>query len=219
MTLCKDLVGKSVVTIDKGQLIGEVKDICFLPDLTALAGIHLGKQGLLRRKSLVIPAEAVMVFGIDVILVENDQALTDDKELPEAAKWLMLDKLEGREVDTVGGTKIGSIGDVVLDENGKIIAFTLSRINVEGPLAQSRLVYAGAIIDYGLDGAMTIDLSKAEQGSSISAQPVQPVPSREWDTPIPVEKSEETPAPTSTDNEPLTFTDNESESADDLTNP
>ena len=213
MRLCKDLVGKSVVTIDTGQLIGEVKDICFLPDLTALAGIHLGKQGLLRRKSLVVPADAVRVFGIDMILVENEQALTDDKELPEAAKWLLLDKLEGREVDTAGGTKIGSIGDVVLDEDGKIVAFTLSRVNVEGPLAQSRLVYTSAIIDYGVDGAMTIDLSRAEQGSNASPQPTPSIA-----TELPEERRvEPTPEPAADDS--LTFTSAESDSADVTTNP
>ena len=164
MRLSKDLVGKSVVTLSDGRIIGEVKDVYVTPNLSHMAGIHLGKKGVLRRKSLLVPADSVVVFGIDVILVKDSEALTDDRHLKDSAEWVRVDSLDGRKIDTPGGTSVGMVGDVVLDEAGKVIAFSLSKVFVEGPLSEKRFVYKNAIIDSGNeDGAMTIDLTVAER--------------------------------------------------------
>ena len=69
-------------------------------------------------------------------------------------------------MDTTGGTKVGVIGDAILDEEGRIRAFSLSRVFVEGPVAESRTIYQAAIVDKGqVDGLMTVDLAKVEQQS------------------------------------------------------
>ncbi len=163
MRLSKDLVSKSVVSIDEGRIVGQVKDVYFSADLSKMIGIFLGKEGLIRRKSLLIPVDAVVVFGIDAVLVKTASALTDDRMLTEATKWVRLHDLEGRDVDTPGGTRVGTIGDVILDEEGRISAFYLSRVLVEGPLAESKKIDRRAMIDTGQgDGVLTIDLPRAE---------------------------------------------------------
>lgn len=176
MRLSKDLIDKPVVAMSDGRIIGTVKDIYLTPDLDALAGIHLGKEGFLRRKSLLIPAAAVAVFGIDVVLVQHSDVLSDDHQLKDAASWVRLDKLQGREVDTPGGTKVGVIGDVALDEAGRVSGFALSRVYVSGPIAEQRVVYRTAVIDNGnADGVMTIDIARAEKPSA--APTAEPLPS------------------------------------------
>ncbi len=166
----KDLIGKSVVSIDEGRLLGSVRDVYLSTDLSSLAGLHLGKEGLISRRSLLIPREAVAVFGVDYVLARNSDVVTDDKKMPESASWLRLDKLQGREVDTTGGTRVGVIGDAILDDEARIIGFSLSRVYVEGPVAESRTIYQTAIIDHGqADGAMTVDLNVVEQQSQAGA--------------------------------------------------
>lgn len=163
MRLSKDLVSKSVVSIDEGRVVGQVKDVYFSADLSRMVGIFLGKEGLIRRKSLLIPVDAVVVFGIDAVLIKTASALTDNKMLTEAEQWIRLHDLEGRDVDTPGGTRVGTIGDVILDEEGKISAFYLSRVLVEGPLAEKKQIDRRAMIDSGqADGILTIDLPRAE---------------------------------------------------------
>ncbi len=174
MRLSKDLLSKPIITISDGRMVGEVKDIYLTADLTDMAGIHLGKEGLLRRKSKIIAAEGVVVFGIDAILVQDVEVVTDDRTLKEASHWVRLDNLVGREVDTPGGTRVGTIGDVVLDEAGRVIAFMLSRVYVEGPIAEKRLIAQTAVIDNGnADGIMTIDIARAESASLQSAADVE----------------------------------------------
>ncbi|HZD10957.1 MAG TPA: PRC-barrel domain-containing protein [Candidatus Binatia bacterium] len=166
MRYSKDLIGKSVVSVDEGRHIGTVRDVYLDQSLEWLAGVHLGKEGLISRRSLLIPREAITVFGVDVVLARSADVVTDDKKLPASETWLRLDKLQGREVDTTGGTKVGVIGDAILDEEARIIAFSLSRVYVEGPVAESRTIYQAAIVDNGQqDGTMTVDLTVVERQS------------------------------------------------------
>lgn len=186
----KDLIGKSVVSIDEGRLIGTVRDVYFDPTLEWLAGVHLGKEGLISRRSLLIPREAIVVFGVDYVLAKQSDVVTDEKKLPEAENWLRLDKLQGREVDTTGGTKVGVVGDAILDEEARIVGFTLSRVYVEGPVAESRTIYQKAIVDKGqVDDKMTVDLTVVEQQSQL-------------DTPLEV-TAEKTPEPASVAEPPV----------------
>ncbi|HEX6384524.1 MAG TPA: PRC-barrel domain-containing protein [Anaerolineae bacterium] len=164
MRLGKDLTGKPIISMTDGRLLGTVKDLYVNPDLYWLTGIYAGHEGLIKRKSLVIDRENVAVFGIDAILVKNSEVVTDDKEHPEVENWLRLDKLRGREVDTPGGTKVGTVGDIVLGEEGHVTGFTLSRVFVEGPIAEKGTIPREALIDTGdEDKVMTIDLPKVEQ--------------------------------------------------------
>ena len=172
MRLSKDIVGKPIITINDGRIMGNVKDVLLTTDLSALAGIYLGREGIIRRKTLLIPSRDVVVFGIDAILVTNAEVVTDNKQIVAADEWVRLNKLQGREIDTPGGTRVGTIGDVVLDEEGGIMGFMLSRIYVEGPIAEQRMIYRHAVIDYGNeDGVMTVDISRAEQAFPGDAPP------------------------------------------------
>lgn len=165
----KDLIGKPVYAIDEGRLLGTVKDIYLDEDLDWLAGIHLGTEGLIRRKSLLIERESVIVFGIDAILVKNAEVVSDDREHKEAHKWVRLEDLRRRHVDTPGGTKVGEVGDVTLDAEARIIGVTLAKVHVAGPIAEGRYIPRSALLDTGsADGAMTIDLTKAEQSTQVA---------------------------------------------------
>jgi sporulation protein YlmC with PRC-barrel domain len=147
-----------------GRLLGTVKDLYLDPDLELLTGIYMGSEGLIKRKSLLIPRRSIMVFGIDAMLSKSSDVVTDDEQAEEAEHWLRREDLQKREIDTPGGTKVGTIGDILLDGEARIIGFSLGKVFVEGPVADSRRILKGAIVDTGRDdGTMTVDLSKAEQ--------------------------------------------------------
>ena len=78
--------------------------------------------------------------------------------------WLRRDELQGRPVDTSGGTKVGKIGDVLIDGEGNVLGFTLGNVYVSGPIARNRSISIHTVLDVGQeDGAMTIDLQRAEE--------------------------------------------------------
>lgn len=164
MRLGKDLLDKLVISVSDGRLLGKVKDIYIDVALDEMTGINLGTEGMLRRKAILIPRDDVVVFGVDAVLVKKPEVVTDDQTLDAAREWSRLSKLKGREVDTPGGTRLGTIGDVLLDENGLVAGFALSKVFVEGPLAERGIVLRDVVVDTGqVDGSMTIDLLKLEQ--------------------------------------------------------
>jgi len=164
MRLGKDLTGKPIISITDGRNIGSVRDVFIDQALSEMTGIYVGHEGLIKRKSLLIPRESVVVFGVDAILVKNTDVITSDQEVAEADSWLRLSKLRGREVDTPGGTKVGTVGDIILGEAGDITGFALAKVFVEGPVAEQGTVPREALVDSGSeDGAMTVDLSRAER--------------------------------------------------------
>jgi uncharacterized protein YrrD len=160
----KDLIGKPIISIDRGRHLGTVRDLYVDNELRWLAGVYLGKDGLISRKSLIIRREDIVVFGEDVVLAKDVDVVTDDKTLEEASRWVRLDRLEGRQVDTPGGTRVGNIGDILLDDEARVTGVTLGRVHVEGPIAEKQIILQEAIVDSGSeDGAMTIELAKAER--------------------------------------------------------
>jgi uncharacterized protein YrrD len=192
MRFSKDLIGKPIVSIDEGRHLGSVRDVYLDPDLMWLAGIHLGKEGLISRKSLLIPRDAIAVFGVDFVLATGGDVVTDEKETPAAEQWLRLDRLQGREVDTTGGTRVGTIGDVLLDAEARIVGFSLSRVFVEGPVAESRTIYQAAVVDKGNeDNVMTVDLAKVEQQSQSDEVVTEKAPETDPATADPVDPVEE----------------------------
>jgi sporulation protein YlmC with PRC-barrel domain len=166
----KDLNGKLIISISDGRQIGQVKDLYLDADLNSLTGIYIGSEGLLRRKSLLIPRESVVVFGIDAVLVKNSEVVKDSQEFTEAEQWVRLSKLKGREIDTPGGTKVGTVGDIIIGEEGNITGLALSKVAVEGPIAERGMVDRSTLIDAGsIDGVITIDLTKAETADDAPA--------------------------------------------------
>lgn len=163
MRLGKDLTNKPIFSIVDGRHLGNVKDIYLDTDLTTITGVFTGQEGMLRRKSFLIPRDSVVVFGIDAILVKDAEVIIEETEQAEAAEWVRLSKLRGRDVDTPNGTKVASIGDVIIGEEGNLLGFALSKVFVEGPIAENGAIARSTLIDTGhADEVMTVELSKAE---------------------------------------------------------
>ncbi len=163
MRLGKDLTGKPIISVTDGRLVGYAKDLYTNKDLYWVTGIYTGSEGLIGRKDKLIHRDNVVVFGIDAILVKNAEVETDNKAFKDVESWQRLDRLRGRGVDTPGGTKVGTIGDIIVGEEGEVTGFSLSRVHIEGPVADNGTIPRDAVVDTGrVDGVMTIDLQKVE---------------------------------------------------------
>ncbi len=163
MRLGKELTGKPIISVTDGRFLGNVKDLYLDEDLNWITGIFLGSEGLLKRSHNLIDRENVVVFGIDAILVKKADVIITEKEHEAAETWLRFEKLRSRDVDTPGGTKVGTIGDIIIGSEGDITGFVLGKVFVEGPIAEKGQIPREGLIDTGsLDGIMTIDLPKVE---------------------------------------------------------
>lgn len=195
----KELIGKPIYGQQDGRQIGAVKDLFVDLDLKLLKGIYLGREGLINRKVQFIAREDITVFGIDAVLTSGSDVASDNSLVPEVDTWLRRDSLIGREVETAGGTKVGTVGDVLFDEQAAVAGVALARVHVAGPIAEKRLVFSSAITETGgREGAMIVDLAKAEQAAPDEAQeqPDELLPAEALEQPdqLPPEEAEETPA-------------------------
>jgi uncharacterized protein YrrD len=164
MLLGKNLIGNHVVAVSDGRIIGKVKDLYLAADLGSVTGIYLGTEGFFSGTHYLISAADVVTWGVDAVLVAHADVIHSEDKVAGAENWVRRDDLQGRPVDTPGGTKVGNIGDVVLEKDGGVQGFSLGRVHVKGPVAERRSIALHAMLAPGSeDEPMTIDLEKAEQ--------------------------------------------------------
>jgi sporulation protein YlmC with PRC-barrel domain len=136
-------------------------------NLQSVAGIYLGSTGGLfsSRSSFLVKSEDVVTMGEDAVIVKHDDVIQEEKDISDIDEtWLRRDELQGRIVESPGGTKIGKVGDVIINKEGKVLGFSLSQVYISGPVAENRSVAIHTVQDVGNeDGVMTIDLEQAEQ--------------------------------------------------------
>jgi uncharacterized protein YrrD len=161
MHLGIELIGKPVFGITDGRKIGEIKDLYIDQKLKKVYYLNIGQMGLLRRKVLIVRREDVMVFGVDSILTKNsDVAIESGKEI---VHMISRETLRGRDVLTVGDTRVGKVQDLILDDELHIIGFELGRIYVEGPIADRGTIAREALLDIQPIGeSLIIDFGTAE---------------------------------------------------------
>lgn len=164
MRASKDLVGKPIISIADGRNIGTLGDVYLDKELNRVVALQIGYEGLLRRKAQVILRDSVTLFGVDAILVERSDVIYPEGEVEGFESWIRRDHLNGRNVDTPGGTRIARVDDVILDDEANVLGFAFGRTYIDSPVAESGAISCEVVIDTGQeDGVMTIDLEKAER--------------------------------------------------------
>jgi sporulation protein YlmC with PRC-barrel domain len=164
MALIKDFHDKLLISVTDGKKLGEVKDVYLDPDITRIVAVYLGKSGIIKRKMLMIELSRVQLLGIDAWFISGSDTVIARDEVEGADAYVLAGDLRGREIQTEGGTKIGSVDDVIVDEKSKVVGFTLDRLQVQGPLAQSRVIARAAITSLGdKHTPMVASLEQAEK--------------------------------------------------------
>jgi sporulation protein YlmC with PRC-barrel domain len=163
MFTSKDQSGKPIISVTDGKRLGEVKDLYLDGDMRQVAAVFLGKEGLINRKTLMIARSAVQVCGIDAWLVSGSDTVVGPEDVPESGTFILVGDLRGRELQTEGGTKIGVIDHVILDQEARVLGFGLGKVYSQGPLAARKSIAREAILNLGTQKEpMTINLAQAE---------------------------------------------------------
>ncbi|HUF37443.1 MAG TPA: PRC-barrel domain-containing protein [Anaerolineales bacterium] len=164
MTSAGEHQGKLLISITNGEKLGEVKDMYFDSELTKVTAVVAGSEGgLFTRKDLVISRPDIQVYGVDAWLIAGADTVARPETIADADTFVTLSDLRGREIQTEGGTKIGTVGDVLLDAEARVLGFTLQTVYVQGPLAERKAIALRAIAGVGSkDSPMLTDLADAE---------------------------------------------------------
>jgi uncharacterized protein YrrD len=163
MLTSKEQSNKPLISITDGKKLGEIKDLYLDQDMRQVSAVFLGKEGLISRKTLMIPRSAVQVFGVDVWLVSGSDIIVGPEAVSESGAFTLVGELRGRELQTEGGTKIGVIDHVIFDNEGRVLGFGLGKVYSQGPLAERKMIARDAIFNLGnTKEPMTINLAQAE---------------------------------------------------------
>ena len=95
MRLGKDLIGKTIFSLDRGEKVGKVKDVYIDRGIENMAGLYLHREGVVRRREKLILYADVVVIGVDSILVRHGDAVTDSGEV-DISDWMKITELTGR---------------------------------------------------------------------------------------------------------------------------
>lgn len=163
MITSREQSNKPIISITDGKKLGEVKDLYLDQDMRQVTAVFLGKEGLINRKTLVIARSAIQVYGIDAWLVSGSDTVVGPESIPESGTFILVGELRGRELQTEGGTKIGVIDHVILDNEARVLGFGLSKVYSQGPLAERKTIARESIVKLGTTKEpMTINLTQAE---------------------------------------------------------
>jgi len=163
MLTAKSHLSKSLVSITDGKIVGEIKDLYLDREMHQVSAVFLGREGLIKRKTNLLPRAAVHIFGVDVWLISGPDKVVGPEEVPDSDTFVLVGELRGRELVTEGGTKIGVVDDVILDPEARVLGFLLGKVHVQGPLAERKTIAREAVTKLGSkDAPMAVVLAQAE---------------------------------------------------------
>lgn len=166
MRVAQELINNPIISVKEGKELGKLQDFYLDQKLGSITAIYVGKEGLLSRKETLIKWEDVVTLGADALLVNEANVVLETDQASEIDDYVRRDDLIGRPIDTPGGTHIGRIGDIVVDEDATVAGFSLSQTYVSGPVAENRAISRSAMVDTGNeDGVMTAKLTEAEEAN------------------------------------------------------
>ena len=151
MIKSRDLIGRLIVTVTRGEIVGKVKDVLIDPDKWEIAALVLPGK-MFSKETLIIPRAVVHVFGQDVILVKSNETMPRDDTLNHVASLIAVSgEMKGRQIATEKGVKVGLLDDVLVDEAGKVVAYDLAKVFVKGSLSKSKEIPFHATRSVGPD--------------------------------------------------------------------
>ena len=112
MTRLSEAAGRPVISRASAERIGDLKHVVVDPSERRITAIHVAGR---RARARLVDWEAIVGFGPDGIVVDDDAAArepADERERAVASGHL---DLEGRLVLDDGGRALGALEDVVFD--------------------------------------------------------------------------------------------------------
>jgi uncharacterized protein YrrD len=187
MVKASEIKGRAVVSLERVQKIGAVQGLVFDPSAARVAGLQVGGVVGQEGGGHYVPAEAVYKIGPDAITVRDVGATPTGDQ----AAWQHLPSsgdLGQCKVVTDGGTFLGQISDVLIDESTLAIqGYDLGGGGLLDQLAgRSKFLPAQPGFRFG-NGLMLVPDALAaavQQGVQPGAQPAQPAPVAPTDQPV-----------------------------------
>lgn len=150
-----DLKGKTILSLDSGEKLGQVDDVLVDPNALRVSGLLVNRGNVLDRDTQIITMTDIDRWGRDAVLVRDANVFKPETDVHERENWLSAsDKLKGLSVVSTDGERLGKIDEVLIDGNGQILAFRISEGMSAGRFGEKREIPAHATQKIGDDVAI-----------------------------------------------------------------
>jgi uncharacterized protein YrrD len=127
-----NIKGLPIFSLSQSKNIGKAEDVVYNPENKKIEAILVNADGLLSEKKAILIGNIKSV-GKDAIMVDSDQVLKKETEVPEDIAKLIKSKktLPKSKVITESGMNLGNISDLIFDSSsGEVQKFEIS----QGPM-------------------------------------------------------------------------------------
>ena len=151
-----DLVGKTIVSSQTGDRMGQVADVLLDPQSNRVLGLVIG--GGVFGGEHVLPFGDVQTLGTDAVVARSADGVLDAKQWRErGVEVARSSALKHKRVLTAGGRLLGQINDVLLDDVGIVEAFEISRSGFAGLVRRRSRLHQGSDVTIGTDAVLVSD--------------------------------------------------------------
>lgn len=151
-TPVNELKGKAIISLRDGEKIGQVDDVLIDPESLRISGLVSSSGGLLDQRNRIILASDIDRWGKDAVLVQDANVSRSLSDVPDREHWLSAtSKLSGLSVVSSSGDKIGQIDDVLVDKDGRMVAYKVSSGFADRSFGRSREIPANTTKKMGKD--------------------------------------------------------------------
>jgi uncharacterized protein YrrD len=158
--LSQDILGFQIISLTNGEVIGKVEDVLLDLDKCQIGAVVTSKGNPLVRKIEAVHRSNVEVWGVDVILVNKLDVIRNVKKLKKGQNWQMVtSELRGKNILNMQGEKFAELNDVVIDSEGQVIGYDLSKVLIGGSIEETKRIHANATQAFGKD-ALIIDMDR-----------------------------------------------------------
>lgn len=120
-----ELKGRAVVTLSDAAKVGHVDDVFFDAEYRRVVGFRL-KRGVFAQAE-ALARDGVTAIGPDALTVPSPEVINDQGRFAGMVGAATLDEMQGTKVVSEGGTLVGTIDDVEVDEDVRTVtAYVLS---------------------------------------------------------------------------------------------
>jgi uncharacterized protein YrrD len=145
--LAGDIIGLPVVTLDSGVTIAHVKDMIVDPSRRQVLALVVQEKAF-AKPARAIPFGRIAANGVDAVLVPNVKVSLEIDRDPVLRSLDNAYKVQGANVMTDTGRKVGTVADMLIDDHtGEIKTYEL----LVGPDDERHSLPADGIVSLGRD--------------------------------------------------------------------
>jgi len=150
-----DLKGRAVVTLSDAAKVGHVDDVLFDATYRRVLGFRV-KRGAFDHAD-ALPRDSVTSVGTDALTVDSPDAINAEGRFADLVGATSLGQVHGTKVVTNGGTLVGTIAEVEIDDAvRRVDAYTLSVPLLDKLRHRAPALQAEDVLRLGEDGIMIV---------------------------------------------------------------